>query len=77
MDPPSILPVVDIDPLVVIIHVDDMLHCEVQVSTDVWSPSENPFLFFIMLSMYSSVQHITPPKSATKYINLALTVHRT
>ena len=45
MDPPSILPVAEIDPLVVIIPVDDMLHGEVQVSTDVWSPSENPFLF--------------------------------
>ena len=48
MEPPSILPVADIDPLVVIIPANDMLHCEVQVSTDVWSPSENPFLFLIM-----------------------------
>ena len=51
MDPPSILPVVDIDTLVVIIQVDDMLHCEVQVPTDVWSPSEDPFLCLIMPSM--------------------------
>ena len=50
-DPPSILPVVDIDLFVVIIPVNDMLHCEVQVSTDVWSPSENPFLFLIMPPM--------------------------
>ena len=51
MAPPSILPVVDIGPLVLIIPVDDMLHCEFQVSTDVWSPSENPFQFTIMPSM--------------------------
>ena len=51
MDPPSILPVVDIDTLVVIIQVDDMLHCEVPVPTDFWSPSEDPFLCLITPSM--------------------------
>ena len=62
MDPPSILPVVDKDPLVVIIHVDDMLHCEVQVSTDVWSPSENPFHWF-----YHAVNVlISPTHNTTK-----------
>ena len=48
MDPPSILPVADIDPLVVIISANAMLHCAAQVSTDVLSPSENPFLLLIM-----------------------------
>ena len=32
---PSILPVVDAEALVVIIPVDDMLQCEVQLNTDV------------------------------------------
>ena len=33
--PPSKLPVADIEPLAVKIPVDDMLHCAVEVSTDV------------------------------------------
>ena len=72
-----IFPVEVIVPLVEILQVDDMSHCDVHTPTPVCAPTENPLLFLINPSVYKSFEQSTPFAFASRYIVLSLALQRT
>ena len=67
----------DIVPLVTILPIDDMSHCNVHIPTPVCVPTENPPLFLITPSIKQTFEQSTPFGCASRYMVFSLPLKRT